>query len=165
MDSVLTAIEKEESALVNQIEALYVMHAPVALKLAYIHAGSKEAAEDLVQEAFVRVMGRFRVEGGPREFERYLLRTVSNLAKKRRMRLAREVLRPRLLDGGARTTSPEFLLDAIRKLPTRQRTAIFLKYHLNFSLHDISEVLGTSVPAVKSLLHRGLAELKTSIER
>jgi DNA-directed RNA polymerase specialized sigma24 family protein len=42
------------------LESLYLQHAPSALRFAYFLSGDQETARDLVQDAFVRVAGRFR---------------------------------------------------------------------------------------------------------
>ena len=45
----------EAPAPTGRLEELYVRNAPGALRLAYFLTGNRELAEDLVQEAFVRV--------------------------------------------------------------------------------------------------------------
>lgn len=46
------------SATRDRLEALYLRHGPEALRLAYLLTGDRELAEDLAQEAFVRVARR-----------------------------------------------------------------------------------------------------------
>ncbi len=55
----------EAPAPTGRLEDLYVRNAPGALRLAYFLTGNRELAEDLVQEAFVRVAGRFRISACP----------------------------------------------------------------------------------------------------
>src|SRR4030095_13398602 len=73
---------------------LYERHAPAAGRLAYLLTGDLVLAEDLVQEAFVRVVGRFRHLRVPDAFEAYLRRTIVNLhtSQLRRRRLERAYL-------------------------------------------------------------------------
>ncbi|HXJ63252.1 MAG TPA: sigma factor, partial [Actinomycetota bacterium] len=42
----------------GRIEELYLRHAPYALRLAFLLTGNMSVAEELVQEAFARVIGR-----------------------------------------------------------------------------------------------------------
>src|SRR5688572_7501806 len=60
---------------------LYERNAPAAVRLAYLLTGDRSVAEDIAQDAFVRVSGRLAHlrEGGA--FDAYLRRAVVNLAK------------------------------------------------------------------------------------
>ena len=64
MRSVTSEVDEQARAdtqpAVGRIEDLYRRNAPGALRLAYFLTGDREQAEDLVQDAFVRVAGRFR---------------------------------------------------------------------------------------------------------
>ena len=51
---------------------------------------------------------------------------------------------------------------AVRALPREQAAAIALRYGADLGIEDIAETLGVTVPAVKSLLHRGRATLRSS---
>jgi DNA-directed RNA polymerase specialized sigma24 family protein len=46
----------------SRLEELYVRHAPNGIRLAYLLTGDRVMAEDLVQEAFARFVGRLRAE-------------------------------------------------------------------------------------------------------
>src|SRR5215218_8241881 len=74
---------------------LYARHAGAAVGLAYLLTGDRHHAEDLAQEAFVRLAGRFRHLRDVGAFEAYLRRTVVNLftSQLRRRRLERAYLR------------------------------------------------------------------------
>src|SRR5206468_5830396 len=60
---------------------LYVRHAPEALRLAYLLTGDRGLAEDLVQDAFVRLAGRMIHLRSPGGFHAYLRTTVVNLVR------------------------------------------------------------------------------------
>ena len=55
------------------------------------------------------------------------------------------------------------VLDAVRRLPARQRNAITLRYELQLSDAEIAETLGMPLGTVKSTLHRALARLRTEV--
>lgn len=63
----------------GSLEDLYERTAPAALRLAYFVSGDRDLAQDLVQEAFARVAGRFHHLRKPDAFEAYLRRTIVNL--------------------------------------------------------------------------------------
>jgi DNA-directed RNA polymerase specialized sigma24 family protein len=79
------------SATGDKLEALYLHHGPEALRLAYLLTGDRELAEDLTQEAFVRVARRLTGLRNADSFHWYLRRTVVNLANShlRRRRVER----------------------------------------------------------------------------
>src|SRR5262249_42709841 len=81
----------EQSPSAGGLAELYERHAGAAIGLAYLLTGDRYHAEDLVQEAFVRVAGRFRHLRDEGAFEGYLRRTVVNLftSQLRRRRLER----------------------------------------------------------------------------
>ena len=71
----MTGVEPE----LGRLEKLYVQHGPVALATAFLLLGDRAQAEDAVQEAFLRLLGRFRHVRTPEAFDSYLRRTVVNL--------------------------------------------------------------------------------------
>ena len=148
-------------------ERLYRAHVAEAGRVAYLMVGDRAQAEDIVQEAFVRVLGRFGDIRKPHAFKTYLLRTVTSLAKNHFRRRALE--RERRPEAEARTIAPaerdDDLLDALRALPYRQRAALVLRYCEDLSEADTAEVLRTSTKAVQSLVRRGLAALRKEVER
>lgn len=148
---------------------LYARHGPAAARLAYLLTGDQPTAEDLVQEAFVRVFGRFRDLREPESFEWYLRRTVVNLANTRfrRLRLERAYEQsrragpqlPSMPDVAARLD----LWGTLQRLPARQRAAIVLRFYEDLSEERTAEVLRCPVGTVKSLVSRGLARLRSEV--
>ncbi len=145
---------------------LYRRHAPEAARLAYLLTGDHALAEDLVHEAFVRMIGRFADLRSPEAFEWYLRRTVVNLAnshfrhaKVERAYLDREGRNLRPLadpDVDARQDMWRNLL----RLPERQRAALVLRFYEDLTEVQIAEVLGCPLGTVKSLVSRGLGRLR-----
>src|SRR6266566_9470783 len=64
----------------SRLGTLYGRHAPGAVRLAYLLTGDPALAEDLVQDAFVKLAGRLAHLRDPEAFDAYLRRTVVNLA-------------------------------------------------------------------------------------
>ena len=54
---------------------------------------------------------------------------------------------------------------ALSGIPARQRAALVLRYYEDLSERDTAEVLGCSLPAVKSLIARGTEALRGEIPR
>ncbi|MEY4339499.1 MAG: hypothetical protein RLZ14_1349, partial [Actinomycetota bacterium] len=55
------------------------------------------------------------------------------------------------------------IVDAVRRLPTRQRNVVVLRYELHLSEAEIADTLGIPAGTVKSTLHRALARLRNEI--
>src|SRR5438874_4654487 len=76
----IAEVDRVAAAETGRLGELYVRHADDAVRLAYLLTGDRAMAEDLVQDAFVRLAGRLTHLRDPGAFEAYLRRTVVNLA-------------------------------------------------------------------------------------
>jgi len=148
-----------------------------AFRLAVLVTKSAAEAEDAVQEAFVKAyyaLGRFR-DRAP--FRPWILRIVSNEARnRRRSARRREGLALRVAEdrpSGGAAPSPEAavleretsraLLEAIGRLPERERLVIGYRYFLDLSEAEIAAVLGVRPGTVKSRCARALAHLRARL--
>jgi len=153
-----------------ELEDLYRRHSNAAFGFAFLLTGDRYAAQDLVQEAFVRMVGRFEHLRHREAFDAYLRRTVLNLflSSRRRARLERaHAERERAVAitpaGEPDVAAREDLWRALLELPPRQRAALVLRYYEDMSEQRTAEVMGSSVAAVKSLVQRGTEALRTRI--
>src|SRR5438045_7060440 len=73
-------VRRLEETETGRLGELYLRHADSAVRLAYLLTGDHALAEDLVQDAFVRLAGRLVHLRDPGAFEAYLRRTVVNLS-------------------------------------------------------------------------------------
>ena len=147
------------------VAELYRREYPAMVRLAHLITGSNEAAEDVVQDSFVRV---FRSWERAHQPGAYLRMIVVNRCRSwhRRNRMERERMpRPRPEAVDAIDTGSRELLDALAHLGVRQRTAIVLRFYLDMSEADIASAMGCRPGTVKSLVHRGLRQLEGMIER
>jgi len=148
------------------IAELYTAHAPDARRVAYLLVGDRATAEDITQDAFVRVLGRFANLRKPEAFRSYLMRTVVSLTKNHHRRRALERRHPEPPASNTLTHErDDDLLDALKELPERQRTALVLRYCEDLSEHQTAEIMQTSTKAVKSLVTRGLVALREEVGR
>lgn len=164
-------VADRSGATSSRLDDLYVRHAPRARALAFVLTGDRDAADDLVHEAFVRLAGRFRHLRRPEAFPSYLRSTVVNLhlSALRRLRLerqyaARRTAGPEAHDLVADVPAREDLWRALRTLPPRQRAALVLRYYEDLTERETAEIMRCSVAAAKSLVTRGLEGLRTRIE-
>jgi RNA polymerase sigma-70 factor (sigma-E family) len=161
------AVSRSEAGRLGE---LYEAHAPEAARLAYLLTGDRGLAEDLVHEAFVRLFGRFRDLRHPEAFRSYLRTTVVNLSRSHFRH--RSVERAYLEREGRRAPAagPDLpgkrdLWESLQGLRPRQRAAIVLRYYEDLTEAQTAEVLGCAVGTVKSLVSRGLEQLRTELSR
>ncbi len=154
------------------VEQLYASHYRRLVRLSVLLVGDVESAEEVVQDSFVAMHGRWRSLREPEKGLAYLRQTVVNRSRSvLRHRGVRARYVPPVLPvrGGAdedaevseRRTA---VLDAMRTLPERQREVLALRYYLDLSEADIAESLGISRGAVKSHASRGVAALRSQME-
>ncbi|MGC9961521.1 MAG: sigma-70 family RNA polymerase sigma factor [Acidimicrobiales bacterium] len=146
-------------------EAFYVASYDSLVRLAYVLTSSREVAEDLVQDSFVRLHRHYANVESP---ERYIRRSVVNASRSYFRRAGRERDKRPLLyvvpDGGEAGASGE-LNDVLLTLPYRQRAAIVLRYYSDLSEHEIAQILECRPGTVGSLIHRGLERMKKALDQ
>lgn len=132
------------------------------VRLAYLFTSNEGVAEELVQDAFVRVHRRW---DGVEKPAGYLRAAVVNACRSWQRRQALErVYRPERRPEGAQQ-APDELGDVLAGLPGRQRAALLLRFYEDLPENEIASVLGCRPGTVKSLIHRGLGRVRQEIER
>jgi RNA polymerase sigma-70 factor (sigma-E family) len=139
--------------------ALYLRDYEAMVRLAVLLVDSRQVAEEVVQDAFAAVLIRYASLSNP---DGYLRRCVINGAREvqRRRRVARLHLPEPVADA---TLPVDHVLDAVARLPYRQRAAIVLRYYSDLSEAEIASTMGIPPGSVKSALHRGLRRLRTEL--
>jgi RNA polymerase sigma factor (sigma-70 family) len=151
----------------HKVEDLYVAHMGDAVRLAFVLTGDLDTAEDLAQDAFLRVASRLGSPREPYNFEAYLKKTIVNLSRslERKGRRERLFLRRQEAMSAVAEEPPDIdggdLWPLLMQLPPRQRTAIFLHYHSDLSDQQIADMLGCSGGAAKALRIRALKKLRS----
>lgn len=153
----------------NKLEDLYLAEGAGASRLAVLLTKDRNAAEDIVQEAFARVARRFFVLRSDEHARAYLYRTVMNLCHTRGRQIKRDqqlAHRTRAKHDAIQVDPPEDdeIWHALRTLPIRQRTAMFLRYYLDQSEAQAADTLQCSPSALKSLVNRALITLRAELQ-
>jgi RNA polymerase sigma factor (sigma-70 family) len=138
------------------------------VRLARLFTDDRNAAEDLVQEAFIRLArSAHRIED-PSKAAAYLRSIVLNLARDHNRRGLVSLRHQLPFDD--RAASVEDLIDLradqrrvleqLRELAPRQRDCLVLRYFHELRIEDIASTLGLSPNSVKTHLKRGLAAME-----
>jgi RNA polymerase sigma factor (sigma-70 family) len=165
------SISVETEALVIR---LFQSEGRSLVRLARLFVDDRDAAEDIVQEAFLRLSrhaGRIdAIDRAPA----YLRSIVLNLARDHNRRglvslrhhaaAGRDVdVHDDTSDVLVRSEDHRRVLDAVRQLPVRQRDCITLRYFEDMSIEQIGATLGVSVNSVKTHLQRAMASLDRAL--
>ncbi len=158
------------------VTQLYTAHYSGLVRLAALLVRHSGEAEELVQDAFVSLHGKWRRLHEPDKALAYLRRSVVNAARssqrhhnvadKHLYREADVVRREapsaehHALAGETRAA----VMAALDRLPQRQREVLVLRYYTDLAEHDIAETLGISSGAVKSHASRGIRTLRSTLE-
>jgi RNA polymerase sigma-70 factor (ECF subfamily) len=152
-------------------------HMKGAYDIAHRLLGDHEDAQDVAQEAFVRVHRSLVSFRGDAVFGTWLYRIVTNLAmnrlRQRKSRARFEVPAGDAADGpGAGHVRPEsdrpdlagHVEKALHELPTLQRAVVMLRHLNGLSTKEVSSILDCSEGTVKVHLHRGLKKMKRLLD-
>ncbi|MEY2430723.1 MAG: hypothetical protein QOC92_448 [Acidimicrobiaceae bacterium] len=156
----------------DALAELYQEHSRWLLGLVEALVGDRATAEDVVQEAFVRL---HRAWPRLRDHDRaagYLRVTALNLARSgfRRKLIALRYRPPTAEDERAADDSVVLreqqreVIAALRALPRRQRECLVLRFYGELSEFEIATTLGISNNSVKTHTRRGLAAMESRLE-
>ncbi|WP_028654298.1 SigE family RNA polymerase sigma factor [Nocardioides sp. J54] len=153
---------RDDEELPASFEAFVLARRGALLRTAFLLTGDAHAAEDLVQTALVKVVGRWRrIQADPEPYVRTVLgRESVNRWRRRRWR---EVTTDQLPEAVGREDGTVDRLDlraALDRLAPRQRAVLVLRYYEDLTEAQTAEVLGIAVGTVKSHARDALARLR-----
>jgi RNA polymerase sigma-70 factor, ECF subfamily len=134
----------------------------------YLVAGNAQEAEEITQEAFLKVWERWDRVGAMEDATGYLFRTAMNQFRSQYRRATRAakhlVAGPRQADQFAEAESRDEVARALRTLAPRQRAALVLTELLTYSSEEAASVLGVTAGTVRALAHQGREALRKTME-
>lgn len=141
------------------------------VRLARLFVDDRNAAEDLVQEAFIRLARSANRIRDDAKAASYLRSIVLNLARDHnrrglvslRHRLPLDAERAQEEDELVLRDDQRQILESLRDLPHRQRDCLVLRYYQELGIDDIAATLGISRNSVKTHLQRGLAAMESRL--
>ncbi|GGR57532.1 RNA polymerase sigma-70 factor (ECF subfamily) [Nocardioides luteus] len=165
-------IGADESADNGFLGALFADEGAALVHMARWYVDDKTAAEDLVQEAFIRLSRHIHRLRDPSKATAYLRRTVINLARDHNRRGfvsfrhrppadPDEPSTEEIADGRAARAE---VIEALRALPMRQRECLTLHYYYDLGVAATAAALGLSENSVKTHLRRGRKALASALE-
>ncbi len=144
-------------------ERVYETYGPKLYRFCLIQMKNPADAEDVLQEVFCKRLYQAPDFASPEHERRWLFRVALNQCRDAWKRSSRRNLP---LEAASAAVTPEELglLEHVATLPEHQRTAIHLHYYEGYSLREIAQLLGVTVPTVKMRLKRGRDALRKTWE-
>jgi RNA polymerase sigma-70 factor (ECF subfamily) len=168
-------IEQAKDGDRDAFRILMQRHMKQAYNVAHRFVGDHDAAEDVTQEAFVKVHAALAGFRGDAEFGTWLHRIVVNIALTRK-RLeknktgrhvsfddAKEVATDDHQDALVTNEQQAHVEQALHELPTLQRAVVILRHLNGLSTKQVGSILQCSEGTVKTHLFRGLKKMKTRL--
>jgi RNA polymerase sigma-70 factor (ECF subfamily) len=152
----------------RSFEAFYDAQSQTLFRRLWLVTGSRSEAEELMQDAFLKVWERWERVGAMDDPVGYLYRTAMNLFRKRYRRAVLAIRRTIGLvpsrDDFADADDRETVRRMLSTLPARQRAALVLTELLDFSADEAGRALGVQASTVRSLSHQGRASFRRAME-
>jgi len=153
------------------IEPLVLALYRPAFQLATLLVRDDTVAQDIVQEAFVRVWLSPRTPREMNAFRPWLYKTVVNLARDHQRRQGRwarlrfgRVTSADPMDVAESRESDAALGDAMRGLSRREQEAVYVRFFEDAPFDEVGRVIGVRTGTARVLVHRALAKLRRQLD-
>jgi RNA polymerase sigma-70 factor (sigma-E family) len=149
----------------REVTALYQAHALSLGRLALLMTGDRDAAQDVVQDAFLGLYRRWDrlsdVDAAPAYLRTSVLNGCRTLLKRRSRPLpwAAEESLESAEASLIHSEEQRAILAAVRRLPRRQREALVLRYYLDLTEEQAARAMGVSRGTVKSATSRAVTSV------
>jgi len=170
LDAANALVGVDRDALVAD---LFAQEGAALVRMARLFTDDRNAAEDLVQEAFIRLHKSAHRIRSQEKAAPYLRSIVINLARDNNRRGLMSLRHQEANPMGMAPDPPEdrlllneqqtLLLDEVRSLSPRQRDCILLRFYLELAEGEIADMLKISPNSVKTHCRRGLISLRETL--
>ena len=155
----------------NEFDIKYNKYSKLLYRTAYQYLLRTDAAEDIVQEAFIKLFTRKKSFNDSEHEKAWLLRVTINLCKNYLVsKSANETeLNEDIISGEAnfkeKSETQIDLEHQLDKLSPQQRTCIYLYYYEGYKIKEISAMLDLNINTIKSILSRARQSLRNYIDK
>lgn len=156
-----------QAVAVSALTELYEAHQVGLVRMAVLLVGDEATAEDVVQDVFLRIQDRaprLDDEGKLLAYVRAAVLNGCRMTLRRRKLMWRHTAphEPPVWSAESAVMLGEDrreVMEALQRLPRRQREALVLRYYLELSDGEVSEVMGIRPGTVRSTMARALSAL------
>lgn len=158
--AVLAPVERREGRETRgDFEAFFRAESTTLFRRLWLITGNRAEAEDIMQDAFLRLWERWDRMDDVRDPTAYLYRTAMNVFRRRYRRGVLAVRRALAMAPGAddfeRADDRQVVRRVLATLAPRQRAALVLTELLGFSSEEAGRALGVKAASVRALAHQG----------
>ncbi|MDT0122908.1 sigma-70 family RNA polymerase sigma factor [Paenibacillus sp. RRE4] len=150
----------------DEVTNIYDTYADTLFRIAMVHLGRREDAEEATQDTFIKWMEKAPAFNDAEHQKAWLIRVITNHCKSllrkgwRKREVKLEAVGPVTLDN----PEDQALIELVMSLPVKYRSVVHLYYYEDYGIRDISQILEISESAVKMRLQRGRQLLKLELE-
>ncbi|MFS0722540.1 RNA polymerase sigma factor [Paenibacillus sp. 1P07SE] len=150
----------------NHVMKIYETYADTLFRIAMVHLGRREDAEEATQDTFIKLMEKAPAFNDAEHQKAWLIRVITNHCKSllgrgwRKREVKLEGVDPVVTDD----PEAQALIELVLSLPVKYRTVIHLYYYEDYPIREIGDILQISESAVKMRLKRGRQLLKLELE-
>ncbi|MBP1543876.1 MAG: sigma-70 family RNA polymerase sigma factor [Oscillospiraceae bacterium] len=149
----------------HQLEQYIKEHRATVFRLAYSYVKNREDADDITQDAFMRLYVADPSFEGASNVKAWLIRVTINLAKDM-LRSGWYRSRAELPDNiPCESEEEERLLDSVKKLNAENAAVIYLFYYEGYSVKEIAKLRRTTSAAVRTRLCRAREQLRKMLTK
>lgn len=143
----------------------YTLYGNMLFKIAMVHLGNKNDAEEAVQEAFIKLLFKAPRFNEQEHEKAWLIRVLTNICKNIVISIwHRRVIKMKDIEMMCDSPSELQLIESVLRLPFKYKAVIHLYYYEDYPVKQIAETLKISESAVKMRLQRGREKLKMEME-
>jgi len=156
------------------VTSLFAQEGTALVRLARLFTDDRNAAEDLVQEAFIRLHRSVDRIRDPDKADPYLRSILLNLARDHNRRGLMSLRHAEALTPDSSPDAPEdrvilndqqsMVIEALEDLPPRQRECLLLRFYFDLTEREIGATLQISPNSVKTHCRRGMDSLRKNLE-
>jgi RNA polymerase sigma-70 factor, ECF subfamily len=161
-------VHASETGASRSFETFYDDESLTLFRRLWLVTGNRAEAEELMQDAFLRVWERWERIDAMEDPVGYLYRTAMNLFRKRYRRSVLAIRRTVRLapsrDDFKDADDRETVRRVLSTLPPRQRAALVLTEMLGFSPNEAGRALGVQASTIRSLSHQGRESFRRAME-
>jgi RNA polymerase sigma-70 factor (ECF subfamily) len=158
----------EAAGVARSFESFFEAESTALFRRLWLVTGDRAEAEEIMQEAFLRLWERWDRVQHVDELTGYLYRTAMNVFRRRYQRAAMAIKRIVGVEPGvdefALADERQDIRKALAELSPRQRAALVLTEMLGFSANEAARALGVRASTVRALAFQGRAALKKHME-
>lgn len=149
----------------NAFSKKYSIYGKMLFRIAMVHLGNKEDAEEVMQDAFCKLLYNLPEFNDDEHEKAWLIKITVNLCKDRlRSVWHKRVIKMEAIEEVYEDHFDSDVMKEILKLPVNYKAVIYLFYVEDYSIKQISEILQKKESAIKMRLHRGREILRIELK-